>query len=119
VKLLLDEMLDYRLARPLSARSHQCVSVKMTGLNGLSNGELLNAAERLGYNVLVTLDQNIEYQTNLKDRKIAILTVCCFKNTLSYVLPHVPELLRALDSINPGEVKYVGEPRLVRKHTQT
>jgi hypothetical protein len=31
----------------------------------------------------------------------------------------VPETLRALELINPGEVKYVGEPRLVAKHNQS
>jgi hypothetical protein len=41
----------------------------------LENGELLNAAESAGFNVLVTSDQNIPYQQNPKGRKLALLVL--------------------------------------------
>ena len=37
----------------------------------LENGELLKAAEEYAYDLLVTCDQNIEYQQNLTGRKLA------------------------------------------------
>src|SRR5690348_5326685 len=41
------------------------------GWDTLSNGELLDAAEAAGFDVLVTTDRNLRYQQNLADRKIA------------------------------------------------
>jgi hypothetical protein len=37
----------------------------------LENGDLLDAAEAAGFDVLVTSDQNIRYQQNLAARKLA------------------------------------------------
>lgn len=42
----------------------------------LQNGDLLNAAEKDGYEVLLTTDQNLRYQQNLTGRKIYILVLC-------------------------------------------
>jgi predicted nuclease of predicted toxin-antitoxin system len=42
----------------------------------LQNGDLLNAAEEDGYEVLITTDQNLRYQQNLTERKIHILVLC-------------------------------------------
>jgi hypothetical protein len=39
----------------------------------LKNGELLSAAEAIGFDILLTCDQNIRYQQNLAGRKIALV----------------------------------------------
>jgi hypothetical protein len=39
----------------------------------LKNGELLNAAEAAGFDVLLTCDQNIRHQQNLTGRKLALV----------------------------------------------
>jgi hypothetical protein len=39
----------------------------------MKNGELLKAAEREGFEVLVTTDKNLKYQQNLGTRRIAII----------------------------------------------
>ncbi|MEO8257265.1 MAG: hypothetical protein ABI868_07960 [Acidobacteriota bacterium] len=41
----------------------------------LANGELLNAAEAVGFDVLVTTDKNMRYQQNLAGRRIAIVVL--------------------------------------------
>ncbi len=41
----------------------------------MKNGELIQAAESAGYDVLVTSDTNLKYQQNLRDRKIAIIVL--------------------------------------------
>jgi len=43
------------------------------GWDRLSNGDLLDAAEAAGFEVLVTADKNIRYQQNLSGRRIAIV----------------------------------------------
>jgi hypothetical protein len=111
-------MLPRRLARVFAREGHESITVQGAGLKGLTNGKLLNAAERQGFQALITTDQNIRYQTNLAGKKIAVLIICVFRNKLPYVLPHLPELLRALEWLKPGEIRYLGEPLLVRKHIQ-
>jgi len=43
------------------------------GWDELENGDLLSAAEDAGFDVLLTTDNSIAYQQNLKARKIAIV----------------------------------------------
>lgn len=118
MKLLLDEMLPERLTSHFMIGRHECSSLKTAGLKGLANGELLAAAELRGFEVLITVDKNIQYQNNFTGRKIAVVVIRVFRNKFSFVLPHVPEALRVLELIRPGEIRYVGEPRLVAKHTE-
>jgi hypothetical protein len=42
---------------------------------GLGNGELLTAAEAAGFELMVSADQNLEYQQNLTKRRIALIVL--------------------------------------------
>ena len=41
----------------------------------MKNGELLSAAEVAGFEVIVTGDKTLEYEQNMKDRKIAVVSL--------------------------------------------
>jgi len=45
------------------------------GWSQLSNGDLIAAAEREGYDLLITTDQNLRYQQNFSERKIGIIVL--------------------------------------------
>jgi len=45
------------------------------GWSMLLNGELIGQAESEQYDLLVTTDQNLKYQQNLSDRRLAILVL--------------------------------------------
>ena len=45
------------------------------GWSNLENGELLAAAEKQGFNLLITTDQNLRYQQNLTERKIGVVVL--------------------------------------------
>ena len=45
------------------------------GWSMLRNGELLQAAEAAGFEVLVTTDMNLQYQQNLTQRRIALVVL--------------------------------------------
>lgn len=115
MRLLLDEMMDQRLSSHFTSGGHQCSTVKEAGLNGLLNGELLDAADVREFDVLITTDKNIQHQNNLTGKRISLLIIRVFRNKLASVLPHVPEALRAINSLMPGEVRQIGEPSLVAK----
>ncbi len=52
---------------------HTVRTAAQEGWDRLRNGELLNAAEAAGFDVLLTTDKNMRYQQNLTRRRIAII----------------------------------------------
>ncbi|MEM8953189.1 MAG: hypothetical protein AAGD22_03470 [Verrucomicrobiota bacterium] len=55
--------------------SHDIDTAAERGWSQLENGELLAVAEKDGYDLFVTTDQNLRYQQSLKDRSLAILVL--------------------------------------------
>ena len=56
-------------------QGHQVSTAYELGWTSIQNGELLLQAEKHGFAVLVTTDQNLKYQQRLADRKIAIVVL--------------------------------------------
>ena len=108
MKIVLDECMPKLLKRDLAG--HEVFTVGEMGWAGTKNGKLLDAAEAVGFHVLLTVDQNMEYQQNLQGRQIA-LVVMLAPNKLPklrpMVPPIVPMLLKALDVIKPSDVVHI------------
>jgi len=107
MRILLDECMDERFRK--SFPGHDCQTVKYAGFAGRKNGALLSAAEVAKFDVLLTVDRGFEYEQNLAGRKIAILIVSAESNRLRDLLPLVPDILVALESLQPGQVPRIGE----------
>ena len=73
MKILFDTNAPATLARSL--RGHQVTRTGELGWQSLANGALLDAAEKAGVDVLVTCDQNVRYQQNFTDRKLAVVSL--------------------------------------------
>jgi predicted nuclease of predicted toxin-antitoxin system len=52
---------------------HQVTRADQLEWQGLANGELLDAAEQAGFDILLTCDQNIRYQQNFAGKKISVV----------------------------------------------
>jgi uncharacterized protein DUF5615 len=102
MRVLLDECIDERVRNYLPA--HDCQSARYAGLAGLTNGDLLTAAENAKFDVFLTVDQGIEYQQNVTGRNIGIIIFRTKSNRLKDLLPHVPTCLAHIASIQPGEI---------------
>ena len=72
----------------------------------MKNGELLRRAEK-EFDVWVTADRNIEYQQNLSRFDIAIIVLIAPRNQLEYLLPLIPQLHEALQTIQSGRIVYI------------
>lgn len=98
MKILFDQGIPVPLRRHLS--HHSIITAFEAGWNTLENGDLIRSAEQGGYEVLVTTDQNLKYQQNLLERKIAIVVL---RSTswprIQNVIDHV---IDAIDSAGPG-----------------
>jgi len=70
MKILLDECVPWPMHKLLSG--HECKNAQQIGWASLKNGDLIKQADP-EFDLFITADQNIRYQQNLSDRKIAIL----------------------------------------------
>lgn len=107
MKILIDECSPKALKRHLAGHGHECVTVQEAGWAGKKNGELLDLAEPL-FDVLVTLDANVQYQQNLAGRKIAVVVLHSSSNRLEHLRQYFPECVSAIEKIKPGQVARVG-----------
>ena len=102
MRVLLDEQLPRQLASHLTG--HDVRTVQQQSWAGLKNGALLDEAERTGFSVLVTGDQNLEHQQNMTKRALGVVVLAAASNALEDLLPLVAAALAAINIIQPGQV---------------
>ena len=106
MRLLLDECVPRRLRRELSG--HEVRTVPEMGWAAKENGELLQLASNLLFDVFITVDQRLSYQQDVTRSSIAVVVLVAKRNKIEFLLPLVPELRRVLREIQPGKVYRVG-----------
>ncbi|MDA4120227.1 MAG: hypothetical protein OK436_06530 [Thaumarchaeota archaeon] len=87
---------------------HECQTARYAGFGGLENGALLTAAEHANFDVLLTVDRRMEFQQDLRHRKIAIIILCAKSIRLKDLLPLVSTCLARLESIQPRQIVRIG-----------
>ena len=98
MKILFDQGTLVPLRRSLL--SHTVDTAYERGWSTLANGDLLDTAERDGYNLLVTTDRNLSYQQNLTSRQIAIVVL--LSTSWPRIQRHQDDIRNAIDTIVPG-----------------
>jgi hypothetical protein len=71
------------------------------GWGELENGDLIDAAEKVGFGALVTADRNLRSQQNLSGRRLGIVVLP--GNKLRVLKTIAPEICRTLDRLKPGD----------------
>jgi len=66
----------------------------------LENGDLLTAAEREGFDLIITTDQNLRYQQNLDEREIGIIVL--MSTSWPRIQDKIDEVISAVDGLPPG-----------------
>ena len=98
MRIVLDECVPWPLAKHLTG--HTCTSPQRSGWGGFENGDLLRVAEA-EWDLFVTSDQNLRYQQNLADRKIAILELST--NDWATIRKNLAAVVARLNGMEPGE----------------
>jgi hypothetical protein len=104
MRLLLDESVPAKFRRSLP--SHHVRTVVEMGWSGVKNGKLLALAAS-DFDVFVTVDKSLPYQQNISALPLALVVLDAASNELSYLLPLVPALERALASLKPRTYVHV------------
>jgi len=98
VLVLLDENVPHRL-RALIA-DHDVRTVAFQKWTSLTNGDLVRAAEKAGFDVMLTADRSMRYQQNLALRRLAIIVLST--NEAVVVAANVPKIVDAIAAAKPG-----------------
>jgi hypothetical protein len=106
MKILFDNGTPRPIARCLTG--HEVAYARRIGWHEMGNGELLQAAEQAGYDVLLSTDKNIQYQQNLACRKIAL--VILGNSQWPAVRLHLDKIAAAVDAATPGSYAEVDIP---------
>jgi hypothetical protein len=104
MRILLDESTPQKL-RVLIDGGHTVITTWFQGWSGLKNGALLSAAEEAGFELFITADQEISYQQNLTNRKVAVLVLST--NNWGLVRAHISEIMDAIHAPTPGSFVFV------------
>ena len=100
MKLLLDENMNPRFRHYLSTE-HDVRSVRFMGWLGKANGELLVLA-RDEFDVLITLDQDMECQQNLTEEDVAVIVLRAGTDDINVLRTLVPQIFERLHTIERG-----------------
>ena len=80
------------------------------GSNGKKNGELLTLAEQIAIEVFVIVDQGIEYEQSIANRRFGGVILRSKSGRYSGLVKCVPEMLRAISTIQPDQLIRITSP---------
>jgi hypothetical protein len=106
VRILLDECLPKDLRNEFT--DHEAATVGDMQWLGIRNGQLLTLAEPL-FDVFLTADRGMEYQRNFRTRQIMLVVLVVSKTNIESILPLMPMLHEALQSVAQGQITHVSE----------
>lgn len=114
MKVLLDENLDHALKKLLG--HHEVVTVTYMGWSGIKNGALLSAAETTDIDVLLTGDQTLRFEQNLKGRHLAIVILSAIQ--LPILQLNLQKIIAAIEAAVPGSFQVVDCGTFSRRSTR-
>lgn len=101
MRVLLDESVPRALG--FSIQGHFVRTAQAAGFAGLLNGELLTAMKASAFDVLITFDQNLPYQQNVK-LPVAVMVLVAPNNRVETALRFAPAISDVLLNLNPGQL---------------
>ena len=87
---------------------HTVRTAAQQGWDKLRNGDLLTAAEKAGFDILLTTDKNIRFQQNLAGRKITVVVLG--QQQWPRLRPHIQRVIEAVNAATPGSFAEVDIP---------
>src|SRR3954454_3346320 len=101
MRILLDECVPRNLRRLLPG--HDVWAIRQMGWLGKKNGELLALMTADGFEVLLTVDQGLQYQQNLRAAGVAVIVMVARSNRVVDLAPLIPAVEATLTVIRPGD----------------
>lgn len=107
MRVLLDECVPRALRSDISG--HEVKTVAEVGWAGVKNGELLRRAAA-DFDVLITVDRNLEYQQSFEGLSLAVIVIRAASNDIAVLRPVMPAVLAAIPQVKSGTVTPIRAP---------
>ena len=107
MKILLDECVPKKVKKLLE--DYEVKTVPEMNFNGLKDKELLKATEQENFDILLTIDKNIDHQQNIKKYKVSIVILDVLKNTLRHIEKLIPKFKKQIKGFKKGKSYRVSE----------
>ena len=108
MRVLLDHNVNPRYARLLP--KHETLHAQKMSWQELLNGDLISTAEATGFDAIIIADKNLQYQQNLRGRKISIVVLNVIRITWPHIEPLAPLVNEALETLSPGSFVTINRP---------
>lgn len=102
MKILLDECISKRLKIHLA--DVDVYSVSEMGWSGLKNGKLLTQASNSGFNLLLTIDKNLQYQQNIERYNLSIFVLNVATSKVEELVTYLPVFRSKMPFFTGGNV---------------
>lgn len=96
MKILFDHNVSRRFRKYLVG--HNVMTTREMGWEELANGELLAAAARAGFEVILTIDKKLEHEQNLEHLPLPVIVLDSPSNALPALVPFAAVLLELLNT---------------------
>jgi hypothetical protein len=104
MRVLLDECVPRALRGDLPG--HEVKTVAEAGWAGVKNGALLQLAAK-DFDVLLTVDRNLEYQQSFSGVALAVVVIDALSNDIAVLRRLMPAVREVLRTAKPGSVVHV------------
>jgi hypothetical protein len=104
MRMLLDECVPRALRKEFP--DHEVKTVGEMGWAGLKNGDLLQVAATK-FEVLLTVDRNLQYQQSFADLALAVIVVHAPSNDVAVLRLLMPAVLAVMSDAKPGTVTHI------------
>lgn len=94
MRILLDNCVDIDF-KPLLV-GHEVVHAVEIGLARIANGQLLQAADDLGFEALITVDKQMRFQQSLLGKRVCVITLNARFILLEFIAPLAGKVLDVL-----------------------
>ncbi len=100
-------LFDHNTPRPLRRylTEHTIDTADEKGWAAIRNGDLLDNAQREGYEIVISADQSMRHQQNFARRQVGLVVL--LSNRWPDVRMRVEDIRAALEGIQPGELREV------------
>ncbi len=107
MKIIIDECLPKRITQFF--QEYDVWTVPQINLGGSADIVLLDELNARDIDVFITIDGNIEYQQQFKNRVFGTIVIRSVSNRFSDLLHLKEELVNAVGNVTPGNIIHIPE----------
>jgi len=102
MKILLDECIPVRLKKLLP--DFKVYTVTEMGWTSFKNGKLMKISIESGFDIMITVDENLQYQQNIKEYDISIVVFEVLYNRFQDFIPLIPKFIELQSKLEKKKI---------------